>query len=122
MIDDCDCCCFRLRNELEKQEGQHKELLAQLHNRHTSEMDEMGEQMIETENMRTTFEKEVIHTFPCFFHHRLQCCHLIMFFFNSISLFDYYYSIVIILILLLLFIYLLLFVLLLQCCYLIMFF
>merc|ERR1740128_1510269 len=48
----------RLRNELEKQEGQHKELLAQLHNRHTSEMDEMGEQMIETENMRTTFEKE----------------------------------------------------------------
>ena len=50
---------FRLRNELEKQEGEHKELLSQLHNRHTSEMDHIGEQMMETENMRTTFEKEV---------------------------------------------------------------
>ena len=48
-----------MRNELEKQEGEHKELLSQLHNRHTSEMDHIGEQMMETENMRTTFEKEV---------------------------------------------------------------
>lgn len=50
---------IRLRSELEKQECQHKEFHAQLQNRHASELAQLTEQLLEAENMRTTYEKEV---------------------------------------------------------------
>ena len=55
-----ECVMFgRLRSEVEKQESQHKETFSQLQNRHAAEVAELTEQLLEAENMRATYEKEV---------------------------------------------------------------
>jgi hypothetical protein len=46
---------------VEKQESQHKETFSQLHNRHAAELAELTEQLLEAENMRATYEKEVCY-------------------------------------------------------------
>jgi len=55
----------RLRSEVEKQESQHKETFSQLQIRHAAELAELTEQLLEAENMRATYEKEVCYVPFC---------------------------------------------------------
>jgi len=48
----------RLRSEVEKQQLEHNEAVAQLQQRHSAELDHLNEQLMEADGMRVKYEKE----------------------------------------------------------------